>query len=78
VLGGRVKKCNLQASKRVHKGGRSATGDISSAAQARGISDKLKHGGRSDAGRTEKAREDDVELTNKGENNDRMFEGREQ
>jgi hypothetical protein len=61
ALGKNVKKCK-RAIERLHKGGRSATGDESGAAQARGISDKLKHGGRSDAGRTENAREDDEKI----------------
>jgi hypothetical protein len=38
--------------------------DRSSAAQARGIGDKLKQHGGSDADRTERAREDDEKLKN--------------
>ena len=52
-------------------GGRRAE-ETTSAAQARGISDKLKHSGRSEAGRTEKAREPRGQRTMRTRVNDRM------
>ena len=49
---------------RVHMKWAKGSGGTAGAAQSRGTSDKVKHGGRSGAGRTEWATEDDE---NKGE-----------